>query len=80
MQTKLTLSIDKRTIEKAKQFAKSTQRSLSEIVESYLEAITRPDDENFDSELDEIVGVIKLPEDFDEKKAIREILHKRHMK
>ena len=80
MQTKLTLSIDKRTIEKAKQFAKSTQRSLSEIVESYLETITGPDEENLDSELDEIVGVIKLPADFDEKKAIREILHERHMK
>ena len=80
MQTKLTLSIDKKTIEKAKRFAKSTQRSLSEMVESYLEHITSPLDETIDKELDEIVGVIELPEGFNEKEAIREILHKKHMK
>ncbi len=80
MQTKLTLSIDKVTIEKAKIYAKATQRSLSEIVESYLDKITSPEKEDADSEFEEIVGVIKLPKDFDEKSAIREILHDRHTK
>ena len=80
MQTKLTLSIDKRTIEKAKQFAKSTQRSLSEMVESYLENITSPPDEIWDKELGEIVGVIELPDGFSEKEEIRKILHEKHMR
>lgn len=80
MQTKLTLSIDKKTIEKAKEFAKSTQRSLSEMVESYLESITNPPDENLDRELEEIVGVIELPDGFSEKEEIRKILHEKHMK
>ena len=80
MQTKLTLSIDKKTIEKAKEFAKSTQRSLSEMVESYLENITNPPDENLDKELEEIVGVIELPDGFSEKEEIRKILYKKHMK
>lgn len=80
MQTKLTLSIDKKTIEKAKRFARETQRSLSEIVESYLENMTNPPDETSDRELDEIVGVIELPEGFNEKEAIREVLREKHMK
>ena len=80
MQTKLTLSIDKKTIEKAKEFAKSTQRSLSEMVESYLESITNPPDESLDRELEEIVGVIELPDGFSEKEEIRKILHEKHMK
>lgn len=75
----MTLSVDKRTIEKAKRFAKSTQRSLSEIVESYLENITSPPDEILDNELSEIVGVIKLPDGFSEKDEIRKLLHEKHM-
>ena len=80
MQTKLTLSIDQDTIERAKKFAKATQRSLSEMVESYLKQVTDPSSEDLDEELEEIVGVIKLPNEFDEKEAIREILFKKHMK
>ena len=80
MQAKLTLSIDKKVIEKAKLFAKSTQRSLSEMVESYLEDITRPSDEILDQELSEIVGVIELPKGFSEKEEIRNVLHEKHMK
>ncbi|MBK8503775.1 MAG: hypothetical protein IPL46_17125 [Saprospiraceae bacterium] len=71
MQAKLTLSIDKKVIEKAKLFAKSTQRSLSEMVESYLEDITSPSDEILDLELSEIVGVIQLTKGFNEKEEIR---------
>jgi len=40
MNVKLTLSIDKTTIGKAKKFAREHERSLSSMVESYLEAIT----------------------------------------
>ncbi len=40
MTTKLTLTIDKDVIEKAKKYAKGTQRSLSEMVQKYLESLT----------------------------------------
>ena len=39
MDTKLTLSMKKKTIEKAKQYAKSHQTSISHLVEQYLETI-----------------------------------------
>jgi len=40
MDTKLTLKLDKVVIEKAKRYASSHSRSLSSLVESYLESIT----------------------------------------
>lgn len=78
MNTKLTLSIDKEVIARAKLYAQSTQRSLSEIVQSYLEQITDQSVEQIDSELQEIVGVIELPKDFDDKQAIRDIITRKH--
>lgn len=39
METKLTLSMKKNTIEKAKQYAKSHKTSISQLVEKYLETI-----------------------------------------
>jgi len=39
MDTKLTLSMKKNTIEKAKQYAKSHKTSISQLVEKYLETI-----------------------------------------
>ena len=45
MTTKLTLTIEKSVIEKAKRYAKGTQRSLSEMVQKYLESLDEPEDE-----------------------------------
>lgn len=80
MQTKLTLTIDKNTIQKAKYFAKKSNRSLSEIIEKYLEKITEIEDPEIDIELEKIKGIINLPADFNDKKAIREILSNKHNK
>lgn len=78
MSTKLTLTIDKDVIEKAKSFAKQSNRSLSEIIESYLAKITSMEDAEVDSELEKIKGIISLPSNFNEKKAVRDILSKKH--
>lgn len=78
MQAKLTLSIDKRIIERAKIFAKQSNRSLSDIIETYLERITDQNIDDVDSELGQIVGVIDLPEDFNEKQEIRDILREKY--
>jgi hypothetical protein len=40
MDTKLTLKLDKNVIEKAKIYAAEQERSLSKIIESYLQIIT----------------------------------------
>lgn len=78
MQTKLTLSIDRQIIERAKEYAKRSNRSLSDIVETYLERITDQNVDEIDHELSQIVGVIDLPADFDEKKEIRNILNDKY--
>lgn len=43
MTTKLTLTVEKSVIEKAKKYAKGTQRSLSEMVQKYLESLGEPE-------------------------------------
>ena len=57
MNTKLTLSLKKSIIEKAKQYAKGNNQSLSQIIESYLERITDQKPELGDPELDAIRGL-----------------------
>jgi predicted CopG family antitoxin len=43
MNTKLTLTIEQKIIEKAKKYANEKGRSLSDIIENYLKAITKED-------------------------------------
>jgi hypothetical protein len=79
MNTKLTLSVDAAIIERAKAYAKKTGRSLSEIIENYLESITRENgSEKVSSRLKKIVGSVTLPSDFDEKKALQSYFHEKH--
>jgi hypothetical protein len=81
MTTKLTLTLEKTIIERAKSYAKKTGRSLSELIESYLENIT---EENYYSDLSpklkKLIGSVKLPEDFDEEKELRSAIEKKHLK
>lgn len=80
MATKLTLTIDKAVIERAKRYAEKTGRSLSHLVESYLNTITKsePDPkENLPEDLRKLFGSISLPLDLNHKKEIRKILGNR---
>jgi len=43
MTTKLTLTVEEGVIKKAKSYAKQTGRSLSDLVEKYLETVTDED-------------------------------------
>jgi hypothetical protein len=80
MNTKLTLSLDKEIIEKAKIYAKGTGRSLSEMVENYFKNLVEKsdkknnttEDDEIDPQLKKLVGIIQLPPDFDIKKAKEE--------
>lgn len=74
MNTKLTLSLEKTVIENAKSYAKKTGRSLSELVESYFKNLTEkselPDD--IHPKVKKLIGIVKLPPDFDEEKVKEE--------
>ena len=75
MNTKLTLSLEKKIIEQAKVYAKGTGRSLSQMVESYFRNVVQKTDVEYDSvdaRIKKLIGVIKLPPDFDIEKAKEE--------
>jgi len=80
MTTKLTLTVEKSIIERAKIYAKNTGRSLSELIENYLEAITEDNSNQKTSpKLKKIIGAVTLPKDFDEEKELRSYLEKKHL-
>ncbi len=76
MNTKLTLSVDRRVIEKAKEYSKSRKISLSRLIESYLSSLTA--NKKLDIEITPLVeslsGVIKLDKDFDYKESYTDYL------
>jgi hypothetical protein len=82
MNTKLTLTIEQTTIEKAKKYANIKGRSLSNIVENYLKAITNED--NIESiDLTPIVkslkGTFKAPQNIDYKKELSKRLSEKYL-
>jgi hypothetical protein len=81
METKLTLKLNKKVIEKAKEYARNHNVSLSKIVESYLDRITKQKDESKTSItplVESLSGVIHLSADFDYKKEYRDYLSKKY--
>ncbi len=81
MNTKLTLKLNKKVIDKAKRYARKNNQSLSALVESYFNLIS--ENENSDEieispNVVELSGVIKLPEDVDIKKIYKEHLEEKY--
>ena len=80
MTTKLTLTVEKEVIERAKIYARKTRRSLSEIIQTYLDLISSENGNDKPSaKLKKIMGAVKLPKDFDEEKELRAYLEKKHL-
>ena len=81
MNTKLTLTIEKSIIEKAKLYAKDKGRSLSDIIESYLKAITAEKKAVNDISplVNSLRGSFKAPESFDYKKELSKGLSEKYM-
>jgi formiminotetrahydrofolate cyclodeaminase len=80
MTSKLTLTVEKSIIERAKLYAKNTGRSLSEIIENYLETITQDSGtDKISPKLKKIVGAVKLPKNFDEEKELRSYFENKHL-
>lgn len=77
MNAKLTLTIEKSIIEKAKLYAKKSGRSLSNMIESYLErlVVSSENSENeVPNEFNGLFGCVSLPTEMDDKASIRSIL------
>ena len=82
MDTKLTLKLDNNVIERAKNYAKKQQTSLSMLIETYLNYLTSSQTEN--EEVTPLVkslsGVIQLPKNFDYKKDYKKHIANKYAK
>lgn len=80
MTTKLTLTIEQDVIKTAKIYAHKKGRSLSELIENYLRTLTdkEKDAEELSPRVKRLVGAVKLPKNFDYKKALEEAIIKKH--
>lgn len=82
MDSKLTLNVDKDLARKAKIYARSRGRSLSDLVESYFKIlISKSDDAEYDlsTKVKSLLGTIKVPEDFDYKADLQDQLSKKYL-
>jgi hypothetical protein len=81
MDTKLTIKLDEDVITRAKSYAKRRKTSLSKMIESYLDSVTKP--ESKETEITPLVkslsGVIKLTDDYDYKKDRTDYLIKKYL-
>ena len=80
MDTKLTIKLDNNVIKRAKRYAQHRRTSLSRMIESYLDSVTKnePDDIEITPLVKSLSGVIALPADFDYKKERSEYLIKKY--
>lgn len=82
MNTKLTLTIEQELIQKAKDYAKQKNRSLSDIIENYLKILTK-EEKKESSKLSPIVkslkGSFKMPADFDYKEELKKRLEQKYL-
>ena len=83
MNTKLTLRLNDNVIERAKIYARSHNISLSKMIESYLDSLTKQNEEekknvSITPLVESLSGVIELPADFDYKKEYRNYLEEKY--
>jgi len=83
MNTKLTLVLEQEIIQKAKDYAKQKNRSLSNIIENYLKSLTKDETKKDAVKISPVVkslrGSFKLPKDFDYKEELVRALEKKHL-
>lgn len=83
MDTKLTLKLNKRTIERAKRYAKKHNTSLSKMLERYLDNITN-EEESADGEypispiVKSMIGIIQVPNDINYKDIYHQHLDEKY--
>ncbi len=81
MNTKLTLKLNKKAIDRAKKYAQSNKQSLSVMVEKYFNLLS---DKESISEIEispnvlELSGIIKLPENIKVKEVYRNHIEEKY--
>ncbi len=81
MTTKLTLTLDNKVIDSAKIYAKKSGKSLSNIVENYLQSISSKEEkEEISPKIQKLMGSVKLPKNFDYKKELAGAISKKYQK
>ncbi|MCK4854959.1 MAG: hypothetical protein KAT31_11870 [Bacteroidales bacterium] len=80
MNAKLTLKLDNKVIARAKKYAKKRNTSLSKMIESYLDSVTREDSSGIEITplVENLSGVIKLPADYDHRKDYTDYLDQKY--
>jgi cobalamin biosynthesis Mg chelatase CobN len=81
MNNKLTLTIEEEVIKKAKEYSKQKGRSLSELIENYLQLITSSDNQTsieLTPKIKKLKGSIKLEKDFNLKEGYTKHLSNKH--
>ena len=82
MNTKLTLTIEERIIQRAKKYAQQNGRSLSGIIENYLKILTQ-EEEKEKKEITPLVkslqGSFKAPKNYDYKKELTDSLSEKYL-
>lgn len=84
MNTKLTLSIEKDVIERAKSYAKEKNRSLSDIIENYLKMLTEKEPNSKENNhlnplVESLKGSFKMPKDMDYKKELGKRIEEKYL-
>jgi len=83
MNTKLTLTIEQKIIERAKNYAKEKNRSLSDIIENYLKTLTKEEQKQKRDTLSPVVGSLKgyfkMPKHMNYKKELGNRLEKKYL-
>lgn len=80
MDIKLTLKLNKQIIDRAKQYARQKNLSLSKIIENYLQFLTeeKRKSETISPLVKSLSGVIKLPRDFNPEKEYSSYLENKY--
>ena len=82
MNTKLTLTMEQSVIEKAKKFAEKSERSLSDLIENYLKALTDEEialEDELSPTVNYLRGSFKLPKNFDYKRELTDRLSEKYL-
>ncbi len=83
MNTKLTLTIEREIIERAKNYAKEKNRSLSDLIENYLKTLTKEEKvdkpEKLSPVIESLKGSFKMPKNMDYKKELRNRLEEKYL-
>ena len=80
MDTKLTLKLDKEIINQAKLYAESKKISLSKLIESYLQLLTKENStkDTISPLVESLSGVIELPKNDDDKDDYADFLTQKY--